>query len=158
MTETFHWPPLESNPEVFTTYMQSIGLANTWAIGEVFGFDEELLAFLPQPILAVIVAIQRLKKEDDVEQGSEENVSKVHYYMKQTGTLDNACGIIACLHATLNNLDQVQITEGSILSNFYHQAIAQNPAERATSLENAQEFKEQHKEFAAQGQSCLAEN
>ena len=57
MTETFHWPPLESNPEVFTTYMQSIGLANTWAIGEVFGFDEELLAFLPQPILAVIVAI-----------------------------------------------------------------------------------------------------
>ena len=45
--QNFNWPPLESNPEVFTDYLQKIGLSNQWAIGEVFGFDEELLAFLP---------------------------------------------------------------------------------------------------------------
>ena len=76
----FRWPPLESNPEVFTNYLQSvryafqntatdifellhhfltlystshyqIGLPPTFSIGEVFGFDEELLAFIPQPVL-----------------------------------------------------------------------------------------------------------
>ena len=50
MVDQFEWPPLESNPEIFTNYMRDIGMSKDWAIGEVFGFDEELLAFLPQPI------------------------------------------------------------------------------------------------------------
>ena len=120
--ENFHWPPLESNPEIFTEYMHKIGLSKEWAIGEVFGFDEELLAFLPQPVIGIIVAIERLKKEADKECGSPDHVSKVPFYMKQTGTLDNACGIIACLHATLNNLEQVQITAGSVLDNYLQKA------------------------------------
>ena len=45
--EDFEWPPLESNPEIFTQYMHNTGMSKDWAIGEVFGFDEELLAFLP---------------------------------------------------------------------------------------------------------------
>lgn len=45
--ELFQWPPLESNPEVFTDYLTNIGLSKEWTIGEVFGFDEELLAFIP---------------------------------------------------------------------------------------------------------------
>ena len=80
--DTFNWPPLESNPEVFTEYMHKIGLSPQWAIGEVFGFDEEMLSFLPQPIIGIIVAIERLKKEEDKENGSEDNVSKVPFYMK----------------------------------------------------------------------------
>ena len=44
--EVFSWPALESNPEIFTNYMYKVGLSEKWAIGEVFGFDEELLAFL----------------------------------------------------------------------------------------------------------------
>ena len=78
--KTFDWPPLESNPEVFTQYMHNVGLDNQFAIGEVFGFDEELLAFLPQPIHATIVCYERLKKEEDVELGSED--TQVDYYMK----------------------------------------------------------------------------
>lgn len=45
--QSFEWPPLESNPDIFTTYMHSIGLGPETAVGEVFGFDEDLLAFLP---------------------------------------------------------------------------------------------------------------
>ena len=47
MEEVFKWPPLEGNPEIFSSYMKEIGVSDAWAIGEVFGFDEELLAFLP---------------------------------------------------------------------------------------------------------------
>jgi len=37
--------------------------------------------------------------------------------MKQTGTLDNACGIIACLHAAFN-VETVTFEDKSILANF----------------------------------------
>jgi len=116
--QEFNWPPLESNPEIFTKYMHQIGLPESWAIGEVFGFDEDLLAFLPQPIIGVIVAVERLKKHEAIQCGSVENNSKVPFYMKQTGELDNACGIIACIHATLNNLDQIQLSPESTLAKF----------------------------------------
>ena len=80
--ENFEWPALESNPEIFTKYMHDTGMSKDWAIGEVFGFDEELLAFLPQPIIGVIVNMERLKKAEDVAKGSEDDVNKVAYYQK----------------------------------------------------------------------------
>ena len=117
MAEEFNWPALESNPEVFTQYMHKIGMSKDWAIGEVFGFDEDLLAFLPQPVQAVIVAIQRKNPEED--QSKPENASLTPYYMKQSKVLDNACGIIACVHSILNNSEKVPITPDSILDKFY---------------------------------------
>ena len=46
----------------------------------MFGFDEDLLGFLPQPIVGVIVAFERLKKEADKELGGDDNL--VPFYMK----------------------------------------------------------------------------
>merc|ERR1712013_90627 len=150
----FDWPPLESNPEVFTEYMKKIGMKDTNAIGEVFGFDEDLLGFLPQPIHATIVCYERLKKDEDKELGSEENNGLVKYYMKQTGTLDNACGIIACIHAALNTSVEADFAEDSILGKFWADMKDKSPAERCSALEGADEFKQVHKGFAAQGQSA----
>ena len=145
----FQWPPLESNPEIFTEYMHRIGLSPTCAIGEVFGFDEDLLAFLPQPIYGVIVAFERLKNDRD--KGSAEDVSQVQFYMDQTGSLDNACGIIACLHASLNA--PVDILPDSVLDQFQKENATKTPAERCVSLEQNDGFKNIHKGFAAKGQS-----
>ena len=36
---------------LYSTSHYQIGLPPTFSIGEVFGFDEELLAFIPQPVL-----------------------------------------------------------------------------------------------------------
>ena len=154
----FNWPPLESNPEVFTKYMHTIGMSDQWAVGEVFGFDEDLLTFLPQPIIGVIVAIERTQKAADREKGSADNNSLVSYYMKQTNELDNACGIIACLHACLNNLDKIELTEGSILHSFQQATANMSPEERATYLESANDFKEQHASAASEGQSNFADS
>ena len=68
-TETFRWPPLESNPEVFTDYMRGVGLTAEWAINELYGFDEDLLGMLPQPVMAVIANVERLAKADDRQRG-----------------------------------------------------------------------------------------
>ena len=146
------WPPLESNPEVFTEYLQKIGLTKDWAIGEVFGFDEELLEFLPQPILGIIVALSGTGKVDNSTIGKEEDVDKVPFYMKQTTELDNACGIIACLHTIYNN-DDVKIEDDSILGKYKASCESKTPMEKALILEKSDGFKKEHMAAAQEGQS-----
>ena len=62
--------------------------------------------------------------------------------MKQSGTLDNACGIIACVHAILNNLGEggIALVEGKTLSNFHIACLDKTPQERAAYMENFTEF------------------
>jgi hypothetical protein len=61
------------------------------------------------------VAYERLKKGEDKLLG--ENANLVPFYMKQTNVLDNACGIIACLHSVMNQ-DAVALEPDSVLANF----------------------------------------
>ena len=71
--------------------------------------------------------------------------------MKQTGNLDNACGIIACIHSVLNNTDQINVEPGSILGRFSEESKGMTPLQRADHLDNFTEFKEEHKSQANQG-------
>lgn len=73
--------------------------------------------------------------------------------MKQTKRLDNACGIIACLHAIYNNVDQVKVEPDSVLDQFIKLASAKTPLEKAQELDKFVEFKKAHKSFADKGQS-----
>jgi ubiquitin carboxyl-terminal hydrolase L3 len=152
----FAWPPLESNPEIFTSYMHEIGLPKEWAVGELFGFDEDLLAFLPQPVLAVIANVERPgeKRAEDRARGDAQVAAP--FYMKQTGTLDNACGVIACIHAIYNNLDSIgSLGEGSVLANHLAATQGLSPEERCAALESNTAFQTVHKGKALQGQSGL---
>ncbi len=137
-TEPFKWPPLESNPDIFNEYLKNLGLPAEWGIGEVYGFDEDCLGFVPRPVLAVIVSCERLMKAEDKVLGSMD--VEASYFMKQTQVLDNACGIIACLHSILNNLDQVKLDAGSILGKYWEMAKDLDAPARATALENYEDF------------------
>lgn len=151
----FSWPPLESNPEVFTSYLNSIGLPPSFSIGEVFGFDEDLLAFLPQPVLGVIVCYERLIPKSeyrDQDKGSADLYDRVRFYMHQSKVLDNACGIIACLHAIFN-CTAVEVESDSVLGRFHRRTLALSPLERCVALENDVDFRTIHKNFASKGQS-----
>ena len=152
--DVFHWPPLESDPSIFTKYLYNIGLKEEWEIGECYGLDEDCLGFIPSSCIAMIVNAERLKKDQDKIKGDADK--KVDFYMKQSNTLDNACGIIACLHAIFNNQGTVGVNDASVLASFWAQVQDQSPEERCTSLENFAEFKEAHKSYAMQGQSDLA--
>ena len=81
--------------------------------------DEELLAFVSRPVLAVIINAQYLKR-DATERSKGCKDTEHDWYMHQTGKLDNACGIIACIHSIYNNLspDKIVLEEGTVLSNF----------------------------------------
>jgi len=159
-TSIFRWPPLESNPEIIEEYMHQLGLPGIWGFSELYGFDEDLLAFVPQPVVAVILNSERLgeKKETTTTTTDVDPSSIVSYYMKQTPILDNACGVIACLHAIFNNMELITLQEGKTLSNYLNKVLDKTPQERALILEESTDFQKQHHTFAAQGQSNLAES
>ena len=154
--EVFNWPPLESNDEIFTEYLVKLGMDRKWLVFQCFGLDDDCLGFVPKPTVAVIANYERLDKPWDHSLGSSES-TPVPYYMKQTNVLDNACGIIACLHSVLNNLNQIPLEEGSILQRFNKAAEGKTPEQKATLLEEIKDFQDVHKIYANQGQSKLAE-
>ena len=78
-----------------------------WCFSELFGLDEELLAFVQKPVLGVIINAQYLKKGEERAKGDANG--QADFYMDQSGTLDNACGLVACLHAIFNNLSSERI-------------------------------------------------
>ncbi len=153
---TYQWPPLESNPEIFEPYMAGLGLSEAWGFSELFGFEEDLLGFVPQPVVAVIVNMERLKREEDIEKGSID--TQVDYYMKQTDPLDQACGLIACLHAIYNNHNSITLDHETPLGKYWNTVQDKTPEQRAMLLEGNTDFQEQHKAFAAKGQSVMAES
>ena len=74
------WIPLESNPEVFTKYAHELGLPEQFGFVDVFSLDEEMWAFIPQPVLSIIFLyeIKDLQKEAIEKQCNDpENLAKV---------------------------------------------------------------------------------
>ncbi|CAK4621558.1 hypothetical protein LEN26_020097 [Aphanomyces euteiches] len=149
----FRWPPLESNPEVFTEYLRELGLPSEWLVGEVFGLDEDCLGFVSRPVLAVIVTFEALNREAAA--GTTTTPGVVDFYMNQSPTLDYACGVIACIHSVLNNLEYIHLTPDSILARYHQATKTSSPQDRATTLENMDDFQAVHNSYAAQGQSSV---
>ena len=150
----FHWPPLESDPTIFTDYMKKIGMSSDWQICEIFGLDDDCLGFVPQPCLAVIATMERIDKADG-KPGAGKDSTIVPFYMKQTGKLDNACGIIAMLHSILNNTQHISLGEESILQKLLTDSASLNADERATYLEEFKDFQTEHASYASEGQSAM---
>ena len=103
----------------------------------------------------MIVNAQFLKKDEDRAKGDMAVAND--YYMKQTEVLDNACGVIACIHAILNNLGEgdkkIALKDDGVLTNFLKSAKDLSAADRATALENFKEFQTVHTKYANQGGS-----
>ena len=73
--------------------------------------------------------------------------------MKQSKALDNACGIIACLHIIMNHEDDISLDSKSILDKFSKETKKLDPDARAGYLQKYKDFKKVHKSFASQGQT-----
>jgi len=72
--------------------------------------------------------------------------------MHQSKVLDNACGIIACLHAVFNS-PVVSTDPCSVLGKYRLENENTTPTEKCKSLESNTEFQNIHKTHASRGQS-----
>jgi ubiquitin carboxyl-terminal hydrolase L3 len=78
--------------------------------------------------------------------------------MHQSKVLDNACGIIACLHAVFNS-PLIDVDPASVLGRFRSEGttgtttMSMSPWERCKALEGNTEFQSIHKAYASEGQS-----
>lgn len=148
------WLPIESNPSVMNQFLHNMGMPKAWAMTDVFGLDDELLAMIPQPVSALLLLFPINNKYEDYVKSidfSGQSISENVYYMKQT--ISNACGTVAMIHSVANNLDVIDLGNG-ILKDFLEATKDSSPEEKAKQLEDNNQVCEVHDNIAREGQTA----
>ena len=157
------WLPLESNPEVLSTYARALGAPSSTSFADVYGLDDELLGMVPTPVLALLLLFpitksyedRRIAQEKELKQKKKEEEEKssssstsLPFFTRQT--IGNACGTVGLIHlfASIKNemgggsdehKDKQVFEPGSFLERFYEATKAMTPDERAAFLEADEE-------------------
>ncbi|GJP42021.1 hypothetical protein CLOM_g1624 [Closterium sp. NIES-68] len=153
------WLPLESNPDVMNDFVRKIGFpASAAGFHDVYGLDADLLAMVPQPVLALLFLFllppeersKEAEKEDPTpEPTAPSAASPQPFFVRQT--IDNACGTIALLHAIGNNQHRLTLEKGSFLQHFFEKTKDMTAEERAACLEADTELEKVHSDAAEAG-------
>ncbi|KAA3460287.1 ubiquitin carboxyl-terminal hydrolase 3-like [Gossypium australe] len=130
------WLPIEANPDVMNQFLWGLGLPENEAeCCDVYGLEDELLAMVPQPVLAVLFLfpLTSQTEEERLRQDNEKRVDETNYsiydgvhqitkvqgleltmdtsskvyFMKQT--VGNACGTIGLLHGVGNVTSEIKL-------------------------------------------------
>jgi ubiquitin carboxyl-terminal hydrolase L3 len=135
-------------------------VSSEWSVVDVIGLDEELLAFIPRPIVSLLLLFPTNEEKIDSKEDSEEDNNKIEnedekrcevYFMRQT--IGNACGTIALIHAIANNMDCIQFSPKSSLKSFIDLSKSLTPEERAKLLETNEDICNAHQMCAREGQT-----
>lgn len=151
------WTPLESNPDIMNKYLHRLGVPEAWNIVDVYGLDTDSLAWIPRPVLSVILLFpctdsyykHRDQQLDDIKSKGQD-VSENIFYLKQV--VPNACGTIALIHSVANNKEIGQLGDG-YLKQFLDDCKSLDPVQRGDFLQNAESIINAHKEIAQEGQT-----
>ncbi|XP_047981290.1 ubiquitin carboxyl-terminal hydrolase 3-like [Salvia hispanica] len=154
------WLPLEANPDVMNQFIWGLGVSPDEAeCFDVYGLDDELLAMVPQPVLAVLFLypITPKSEEERIQQDSSTKVSSGGpYFMKQT--VGNACGTVGLLHAVGNVTSEIKLVEGSYLDKFFKDTANMDASQRAKFLESDREMEDAHSVAATAGETEASDN
>lgn len=115
-TTADRWPALESNAEVMTDFLQRLTTTSSsssastttptapFTFADVFSLDEDCLAFVPQPVHALLLAYASDAIKDKASSGGAAAGagSSKPVFIRQLPALDAACGTVALLHAAAN--------------------------------------------------------
>lgn len=151
------WLPLESNPDILNGFMERVGVEPGASFADLIGLDEELLQFVPQPVLAVCLLfpsgpVRKPRLADlAAAAGGATSAPASTFYLIQHKEFGNACGTIAVVHA-LGNLARagggLQLAADSPLSKFLARVAGRSPSEVGYDLADAAELHEASEEAA----------
>jgi len=158
------WEALESNPEVLTNFCHQMGVTQAFQVVDVWGLDEDILGFVPQPAIAMVLLFPSKNPDgsrarEKLEVAKHDKSDQIYFLKQIEGHLDNACGTIAMIHAILNNRSLLGI-EGSgeaTLEKFYTETKAMSPEERGKHLDTYQPIAQVHNSLLDAGQSSRVE-
>lgn len=149
----------ENNPDVMNELAAKLGLSSELQFYDVYSLDEEQLAHIPRPALALLVIIpltpawDRSRKAEDADKepytGSGPNEPVI--WFKQT--IGNACGSIGLLHSVINGPAVDFIKRDSDLAAIRSLAIPLYMTKRAEMLYNSEPFELAHKSVEQIGDS-----
>jgi len=148
------WLPLESNPEVLSSFLRRLGVPAAWAVQDVLSVDPELLAMAPRPALGLMLLFPVTPAYRALQEAAPAPTLPAElYYMKQT--VSNACGTVALLHCVANAVttERLELKAGSPLATFLAATAGLSPEERAARLETDAEIVRVHDEAARAGQT-----
>ena len=132
-------------------------MGSSYSFHDVFGMDVELLAMVPQPVIALLLlfpcsAAQSEHKDAQQEQQEASGfvANPKSFFLKQT--IGNACGTIGLIHAIANNLDVIELGPG-FLKEFIDSCKELSPEDRGEKLEENKGITEEHESAAREGQT-----
>ena len=157
------WAALESNPEVMTKLCHQLGVSSMFEVVDVWGLDPDMLGFVPQPIVSLILLFPSKSRDDEnrrVTVPDHEMSSQVYYLTQLKGHLDNACGTIAMIHSIMNNRDILGVANNkeSVAERFYEATKSSSGDERGKFLDTFQDIVDIHNKLVTEGQSNVVES
>lgn len=129
----------------------------------MYGLDDEALAMVPQPVLAVVFCFPDPPEnpshppEKVLATEEKQETSDGVYFIKQIESLENACGTIALLHAVGNACSE-SLLENSCLDLFFKSTASMDPYERARVFEKDDNFARAHSLAASAGDTELPDD
>ena len=145
------WLPLEANPDVMNAFARQLGLAPTLAFHDVFGFDDELLDFIPQPCVAVLMLFPITDATGRVTGTAPPSGSSVDDVWFARQTVSNACGTMGVIHAALNGAGAT--TPESYFEDLRARCAGMDANARARVIEEDDALEAAHVGASVEGQS-----
>lgn len=158
--EEVDWVPLESNPEMFTSFARQIGLPEAWCFVDVLGVDPDLLTkeMVPRPCVGVTLLFEYSEPMLGCQAAQQKRLKAAGrppqqdvFFMKQY--VGNACGTIAALHCVANAAETVGLDLDTPVGQFLERMRGQSPKAIGASLADMEDFHLASDECAAGGQT-----
>jgi len=154
VVEEGNWLPLESNPEICNEFGKRMGMGDDATFTDIYGIDEELLGFVPQPVHAVMLLFPsspgiykfKVKQQAKIAKNGQKLSDKL-FYLHQHDDIGNACGTIACIHALANV--GIKLKADGPLAKFIAETKGMDWSDRGWALLKAKDIQEVSEEVAA---------
>lgn len=161
-----NWQPLESNSELITKYLASIGMDTTeFEFQDLLSYEEWAQQMIKQPVLGLLFIYEITDKQEQYRKQEAERIAKEGqhvsqgvFFMKQFA--ENACGTIGVFHL-LGNLPveyRKLIKDDSMLAKFYNKAKGKSAEEAGQIFEGDDEIKDKHVDATKEGQTNVDEH
>ena len=137
--------------------MHSLGVDSKWHFEDVLSFDDSMLSMVNSSVCALLVLfplkdiVDARESGDGVPTLDPETYESQVFFMKQE--VSNACGTVAIVHAVANNRSQIQLENGSVLSEFVLKASNVSLDQRTSLLGDDERIEKHHQETATEGKT-----